>query len=402
MKSSSPIRVLLVEDSPVALIILKRMLSSSPEIVVVGEARTGKEALALIPQLQPQVICTDLHMPQMDGLEFTQEVMAKFPRPILVISSSVQAENTQNVFRLLQAGAVDVFPKPRGAIFANYESIRQELINKIKILSGVTVFTLRRKKTPPLPNQTLSAPKATLEKSSSQWRKSRLVPDKEKNILLTINNEKTNLLQFHPKELARDSIFSSTCLEKKVLAIGASTGGPQALHTILSQLPSDFPVPILCVQHISEGFLQGLVDWLASESPLQVKIAGAGELPKPGTVYFPPEGVHLELDFQGRFKYSSAPPIAGHRPSVTVMFNSVARYYGKAAIGVLLTGMGRDGAEGLQAIAAAGGLTIAQDEKTCIVFGMPKEAIALGAVHHVLPIHEIASVLIAKLGLKKV
>lgn len=401
MKPSSPIRVLLVEDSPVALIILKRMLSSSPEIVVVGEARTGKEALALIPQLQPQVICTDLHMPQMDGLEFTQEVMAKFPRPILVISASVQAENTQNVFRLLQAGAVDVFPKPRGAIFANYESMRQELINKIKILSGVTVFTLRRKKSSPLPTpQTPSTPKTTLEKNSSQWRKNRLVADKEKNILLTTNEEKTNLLYLHSK--ARDSIFSSTCLDKKVLAIGASTGGPQALHTILSQLPSDFPVPILCVQHISEGFLQGLVDWLASESHLQVKIADAGELPKPGIVYFPPERLHLELDSQGRFKYSSAPPMAGHRPSVTVMFNSVARYYGKAAIGVLLTGMGRDGAEGLQAIAAAGGLTIAQDEKTCVVFGMPKEAIALGAVHHVLPIHEIASVLIAKLGLKKV
>lgn len=430
--SPSPIRVLLVEDSPVALIVLKRMLSSSPEIVVVGEARTGKEALALIPQLQPQVICTDLHMPQMDGLEFTEEVMANFPRPILVISASVQAENTQNVFRLLQAGAVDVFPKPRGAIAANYESMRQELIGKIKILSGVAVFTLRRKKSTPSPNaaSAVSLVKAPVEKGSAAVRPpgSREPREKEKSAPAEngsgIKDQgKTNsLLTSRASAIARGStpksppptapsarksagdapFFSANSSTRRVLAIGASTGGPQALHAIFSQLPADLPVPVLCVQHISEGFLQGLVDWLASESRLSVKIASAGEWPKAGAVYFPPERMHLELDSQGRFSYSSAPPMSGHRPSVTVTFNAVAKYYGKGAVGVLLTGMGRDGADGMQAIANAGGLTIAQDEKTCVVFGMPKEAIALGAARHVLPINEIAPMLIAKLGARKI
>ncbi|MCD8485837.1 MAG: response regulator [Desertifilum sp.] len=140
-----PIRVLLVEDSPIALAILKRILSSSPDIEIVGTARTGKEALALIPQVQPQVICTDLHMPQMDGLELTQEVMATFPKPILVVSASVQDRASENVFKLLQAGAIDVFPKPLAGSAADYEKVKNELISKIKILAGVSVFTQRRR-----------------------------------------------------------------------------------------------------------------------------------------------------------------------------------------------------------------------------------------------------------------
>jgi two-component system chemotaxis response regulator CheB len=182
----------------------------------------------------------------------------------------------------------------------------------------------------------------------------------------------------------------------KVVAIGASTGGPQALHTIISQLPASFPVPVICVQHISEGFLKGLVDWLASGSKLQIKIAVAGELPQPGSVYFPPEKRHLQLDKSGRFIYSNALPLNGHCPSVTVTFNSVASFYSRSALGVLLTGMGKDGADGMLAIAQAGGLTIAQDETTSIVFGMPKEAIALGAVQHILPINAIAPLLLNK------
>jgi two-component system chemotaxis response regulator CheB len=154
---------------------------------------------------------------------------------------------------------------------------------------------------------------------------------------------------------------------------------------------------VICIQHISEGFLQGLVDWLGFESKLPVKIAGFGEFPQAGIVYFPPEKRHLELDAQGRFIYSEAAREAGHCPSVTVTFKSVASFYGRGAAGVLLTGMGRDGAEGMLAIAQAGGLTIAQNEASCVVFGMPKEAIALGAAQHVLPVSAIAPLLLAKL-----
>jgi len=412
----------------VATTILKRMLGSCPDIVVVGTARTGTEGLALIPALQPHVICTDLHMPQMDGLEFTQEVMANFPRPILVISSSVHEENTQNVFRLLQAGAVDVFPKPRGAIGSNYESVRLELINKIKILSGVAVFTLRRKQAnADAPSGSLSAaPKGSRTErqavSSVRAHKEpldcKVVPKREpgnEGGVAVQRGRATPRCGYSapdsppppptPKPATSplclpmaDKNFAATPQQlSKVVAIGASTGGPQALHAVLTQLPNNFPVPVICVQHISEGFLQGLVDWLASECQLPVKIAPAYECPKPGTVYFPPEGRHLELDARGRFLYSAAPPVSGHRPSVSVTFNSVASFCGKGAAGVLLTGMGRDGADGLLAIAKAGGLTVAQDEASCVVFGMPKEAIALGAARHILPVSEIASLLVNQL-----
>ncbi len=160
-------------------------------------------------------------------------------------------------------------------------------------------------------------------------------------------------------------------------------------------------MPVICIQHISEGFLQGLLDWLASKCRLQVKIAQVGESPLPGIIYFPAEKKHLELDSQGRFTYSVFPPLDGHRPSVTVTFKSVANFYGRATAGVLLTGMGRDGAEGMRAIASTGGITIAQDEKSCVVFGMPKEAIALGAVKHILPLQEIAPLLLTSVFVRK-
>src|SRR6478672_1004917 len=373
--SKSPIRVLLVEDSPIALTILKRMLESVPEIEVVGTARTGKEALSLIPQIQPHVICTDFHMPQMNGLEFTREVMATFPRPILIISASVQKEDSQNVFQLLQAGAVDIFPKPAAGLASDYARARQELINKIKILSGVTVFTQHRR-----------------TEANKNWVSP---PKKELSVSdRTLPTAKIPAAQKISKPVPNFATFK----QPKILVIGASTGGPQALHTIFNALPANFPIPILCIQHISEGFLQGLVDWLALKSHLPIKIAPEGELPQSGTIYFAPEKRHLELNAQGRFVYLEAPAVGGHCPSITVTFNSVAKLYRQSAMGVLLTGMGRDGADGMYAIASAGGLTIAQDEASCVVFGMPKEAIALGAAHYILPIQDIAPILLTKIA----
>ena len=358
----SPIKVLLVEDSPVATIVLKRIFDASPEIQVVGTACNGLEALELIPKLQPEVICTDLNMAQMNGLEFTQEVMKKYPRPILIISASVQAKDTQNVFQLLKAGALDVFPKPIGGLASDYDRLANELIAKVKVLSGVKVFTRHQKL-------------GVIEKSDR--------PIKQ-----------INQLPMHKYGLCSENLNLQTI---KLLAVGASTGGPQALNSIIAQFPANLPVPIICIQHISEGFLQGLVDWLGCESKLPVKIAGLGEFPQAGIVYFPPEKRHLELDFQGRFIYSEAVHEVGHCPSITVTLKSVANSYGRAAAGVLLTGMGRDGAEGMLAIARGGGLTIAQDEASSVVFGMPKEAIALGAAQHVLPLGAIAPLLLAKL-----
>lgn len=352
-----PIRVLLVEDSPIALAILKRILSASPDIEIVGTARTGLEAIALIPKVQPQVICTDLHMPEMNGLELTKVVMSTTPKPILVISTSVQHRDSEKAFQMLQAGAVDIFPKPSAGLGTDYIRIQQELISRIKVLAGVSVFTLRgtRVQEPVSSPPTPSPP--------------------------PIRSESVPVPSFSSKVV-------------KMIAIGASTGGPQALQKILSQLPKSLPVPIICVQHISEGFLQGLITWLDQHCELTVMIAPSGELPKPGFVYFPPERQHLELNSVGRFIHSSAPPVGGHRPSIDVTFSSVAQFYGAASMGILLTGMGRDGAEGLLKMSKAGGLTIAQNEETCVVFGMPNVAIALGGAQQVLPVEAIAPTLL--------
>jgi two-component system chemotaxis response regulator CheB len=344
-----PIRVLLVEDSQIALVILKRILNSSPHIEVVGEACTGLEALSLLPHVEPDVICTDLHMPKMDGLKFTAKVMALYPRPILVISASVQEEDTQQVFKLLEAGAVDICPKPLSGLGIDNDSFKKELIQKVQVLAGVKVLTRRPKP-----------------------------------------------LEVKPEVGQKFPVFAASLYPTpKIVAIGASTGGPQALYDILTQLPSDFPVPIICIQHICLGFLQGLMDWLADSCSLPIQIAQLGEIPQPGRIYFPPEQRHLEIDTRGRFVYSDSPPLGGHRPSVTVTFVSIAKFYGKAAAGILLTGMGRDGTDGMQAIAEAGGFTVAQDEATSVVFGMPKEAINLGAAKQILPIQAIAPALMS-------
>ncbi len=344
--SQKPIRVLLVDDSPLALVVLRRMLATSPDIEVVGAAANGREALVLIPLLQPTLICTDYHMPEMNGLELTQQVMARFPRPILVVSSAVGEADTDRVFALLEAGAVDVFPKPRGGLEMDALAAEQ-FVKKVKIVAGVWVLG----RSPKEPGVRNPAPAP------------RLAP-------------------------------ACGARAPRIVAIGASTGGPPALQTILSHLPGHFPLPILCVQHISIGFLSGLVSWLATSCQVKVLIARTDEIPQPGCVYFPPENNHLLIDRKGRLQPSNDPLFGGHRPSVTVTFRSVAEYYGDTAIGVLLTGMGRDGGEGMQSLAQVGALTIAQDEASCVVFGMPKDAVERGAARAVLPIGDIARALI--------
>jgi two-component system chemotaxis response regulator CheB len=351
------IRVLLVEDSLVVLTILKRMLSTSPDLEIVGTAATGQKALALIPQVQPRVICTDLQMPGMDGLEFIRQVMRCYPCPILVLSAAIDRENTQQIFNVLQAGAIDILPKPMSGVTHDSDALKQELITKIKVLSGVKVFTFRQHlKTNNLPDRVPEIPNANAGFSASPSRRF------------------------------------------KVVGIGASTGGPQALQKILTQLPPDFPVPIICVQHISTGFLAGLVSWLSAECQLPIKIARSGESPLPGTVYFAPENHQLRLYKSGKFTISSQLDFSGYQPSVTVTFQSIAQFYSSGAIGILLTGMGKDGGVGMQAIKQAGGLTIAQDEASSIIFGMPKEAIRLGAVDRVLSLDSIPVILQHQIG----
>jgi two-component system chemotaxis response regulator CheB len=349
------IRVLLVDDSPIVLHILQRLLSRSPEIQVVGTAVDGREALELVSSLNPDVICTDLYMPVMDGLEFTREVMANYPRPILAVSVAVEP-GSPNIFRLLEAGALDVYSKPRDILNGDMDKLALELASKIRILAGVHVF--RRNK------NSSGAPVAKLASK--------------------------------PPGMPRPQT------PVRMVVIGASTGGPQALHHILTHLPASFPVPIVCVQHIGSNFLSEMVNWLDKVSPLPVRKAVHGVTPQAGMVYFAPEDAHLELDRGGRFALSLAAPLDGHRPSVTITMCAAARCYGTGTVGVLLTGMGQDGAQGMASIAATGGITIAQDEASSAVYGMAKQAVDLGAVQHILPLEQIApalgSLLKAELG----
>jgi two-component system chemotaxis response regulator CheB len=351
---SSPIKVFLVEDSPVALKILESLLADCPEITIAGTARNGLEAIDKIPKVQPDVICTDLLMGKMDGLELTQQVMAKYPKPILIISQAVEGNTSEMAVRLLKAGAVDIFTKPKSGLVEDYQQSRATLIHKIKILSGVKVFTK------PI-RPALVYPKPT------------------------------------PSTLPLPSSIPG---EYKVLTIGASTGGPQALQKVLGQLPLNFPLPVVCIQHISEGFLSSLVNWMDAECTLTVKIAEEREPLRPGFVYFAPEKYHLMVDNQGRCFYSAAAPLGGHRPAIGITFESLASVYGKGVIAALLTGMGRDGAEGLKIIAEKGGLTIAQDEASSIIYGMPQEAARLGAARKILDIDAIAPFILKSLQTK--
>lgn len=337
-------KVVLVEDSPVALEILQRLLKSSPDVDVVGVARDGVEGLEVIHRTRPDVICTDLLMDNMDGLELTKRVMANDPRPILVISNFVRKTDVDNVFRLLQAGAADIFPKPMTDSPTDYERLKAALVTKIKVLSNMKVAQKR--------------PQQFLKVSGS----------------LSVNQP----------------LMTNVNSRLKVISIGASTGALPALQKILGQLPANFPLPIICTIHVSQGVLSNLVNWLSSKCPLQAKIAEVGEYPLPGHIYFAPEKCDLELDKTGKFIYSNCPTENKHCPSINVTFQSVSKYYSKATAGVLLAGIGTDGAKGLQAIAHAGGITIGQDGG----FGMVKEAINLNAVQQVLGVEKIASFLL--------
>ncbi|VEP12069.1 Chemotaxis response regulator protein-glutamate methylesterase [Hyella patelloides LEGE 07179] len=370
-----PIKVFLVEDSPVALTILQRILASSPEIEIVGTASDGISALKHIPRLKPDVVCTDLLMGKMDGLELTKKLMAEFPKPILVISDVVTANDTQKIGQLLDAGIVDVFPKPTTGFIQDYEQQKNDLIYKIKIISGVKVFTKRNYERNHINNNRKT------DTSQRLLRRTTTEP------ALTVG-QNTNY-----KPLINQKITNY-----QIVAIGVSTGGPKAMQQIVSKLPANFPLPIVCTQHISTGFLKSLISWLSLETKLKIKIAELGEKPLPGIVYYAPEQYHLEIDNKGRFAYSQAPPIDSHCPSVNIMMQSLAQFYGKSTIGILLTGMGKDGVTGMQDIYHSGGLTIAQDEASSIIFGMPQEAIKSGIVQQVLPLKDIAPFLIRQVG----
>ena len=343
------INVLIVEDSPVVREFLIYILSSDPQIHIIGIATNGEEALKAAGKKKPDVITMDIHMPKMDGFEATRRIMETNPVPIIIVSGSSTTDEVATTFHALEMGALTVVPRPNGLGHAEYETTAKELIQTVKLMSEVKV--VRRWARP----------------SRDATPAPRLPPDRD-----------TGVKHAHSAKIG-------------LVAIGASTGGPQVLQTILSALPGDFSAPVLIVQHIATGFLQGLVEWLAGSCALPIRIARHGESLLAGQVYAAPDGNQMGVRQGGIINLSPGEPEHGHRPSVSYLFRSVAEVYGRNAIGILLTGMGKDGAEGLKQMKERGAVTIAQDEKTSIVFGMPAEAINQDAVMYVLTPEEIAA-----------
>ncbi|HUY14645.1 MAG TPA: chemotaxis response regulator protein-glutamate methylesterase [Terriglobia bacterium] len=346
------IRVLIVEDSAVIREFLVHILSSDPEVEVIGTAENGEQALAAVAQTKPDVITMDVHMPRMNGFDATRRIMETRPTPIVIVSGTLDITEATHAFRAMEAGALAVLQRPAGIGDPDHEVSAADLIRTVKLMAEVKV--VRR------------------------WTRSR-PPDVIPAGSLPVE------VRVPAGEIA-------------VVAMGASTGGPPALQSILSRLPKRFPVPVLVVQHTAAGFTDGFVEWLAQSSNLPVHVPTQGEHILPGHAYVAPEGFHMQVRIDGRIWLSMEEPENGLRPSVSSLFRSVAKVYGKKAIGVLLTGMGKDGARELKLMKEQGAVTIAQDRESSVVHGMPGEAIALGAAAYVLSPEEIALALTSLVG----
>ena len=345
---TGPIRVVIADDSLVAREMLSTILSSDADIEVVGTAATGSEVVELVRRLGPDLVTMDIHMPRMDGLEATERIMAFHPTPILVVSSSVHGEGVGLAFEALKLGALEVIKKPEPRDWADLARIGKEILRSVKILARVRVITHVQ--------------------GRRGYRDERGVAT----------------LPRHP-------------VARGVVAIGSSTGGPSALHAIFSALPADLKAPILVAQHIADGFVPGLVDWLDTSSAIHVVAAEDGTALTPGTAYVAPTRANIVHDGK-RISLSEPPAGQLYVPSADSLFESVARSFGKRALGVVLTGMGADGAVGLARMHELGALTIAQDEESSTVFGMPKSAIDAGAVDRVLPLDEIGPTIAELVG----
>lgn len=342
MSAGGTINVMVVEDSIVARQLLVHILTSDPAIRVVGCATSGEEAIAMLAEAKPDVVTMDIVMPKMDGFETTRLLMETQPLPIVIVSSNYDPNNIAQTFRALEAGAVAAVEKPPGLQDPTHAVRAKKLIDTVKAMSEVRV--VRR------------------------WPKTRA-----------------------PVEAPPPVVKSSG--EIRLIAIGASTGGPVVLQTILTRVAKPLPVPVVVVQHISSGFIQGLADWLNVVTGLQVKVAGDGERLLPGTVYLAPDDCQMKVQAGGRLACVQAGAENGLRPSVSYLFRSVAATYRDSAVGILLTGMGRDGAAELKLMRDSGAITIAQDKESSVVFGMPGEAVKCGAAVHVLPPESIGDAL---------
>lgn len=340
---SKPIRVLIAEDSPTARALLVDLFGTSPDFTVAGAVENGADAVERAIQLSPDLIIMDVYMPILDGLDATKEIMRESPTPIVMVSGSASTRDVALGLSAMQAGALILMGKPGGPNSPGYEDDSRQLLSMAKAMAGVKVVRRWDSSGSTRPRQG----RPMIDQTPVAGRRVRLV------------------------------------------AIGTSTGGPAALHRILIDLPSGFPVPIVVVQHMAHGFIEGLAKWLSANVALRVVVATGGEVLQPGTVYLGADDTHLGVASDGRVAPSKAAAIGGFRPSVDFLFDSCGRAYGGGVAALILTGMGQDGVDGLRTVKARGGHVIAQDELSSIVFGMNGKAIEFGLVDEVLPLEAI-------------
>jgi len=332
------IRVLIVEDSKVIREFLEYIVGQDPRLEVAGAAGSAEEALAVLARLSPDVISMDIRLPGMNGFEATQRIMSEKPTPIVVVSASVECADLKITMNALQAGALTVLEKPIGTTSADYEALSQRLCTQLAIMSQVKVVRQRTSPRSPVRVERQVAP---------------------------------------PRG------------DYRMLGIVSSTGGPNALVQLLGRFGCGFPLPIALVQHITSSFLEGFALWLESACPFSVVIVKERTSLAPGKIYLADRDRHLRV-LPGYVQLDSGDPVCAQRPSGTVLFASIAEAYGPQAIGVILTGMGEDGARGLLQLRDRGGYTIAEHESTAVVYGMPAEAVRLGGACESLPLPEIA------------
>jgi two-component system, chemotaxis family, protein-glutamate methylesterase/glutaminase len=343
MAPQSRVRVMIVEDSLVVRQLLAHIIASDPRLVVAAAVSSAEEALREIGRVRPDVVSMDIRLPGMDGLEATRRIMSEHPTPIVVIADSIEDSSLKISMNALRAGALTVVEKPVGLSSTGYAAISSTICTQLYIMSQVPVVRRR----------------------SFAWREDAVAPV--------------------PK---REPDWSP--MRPSIMGIAASTGGPPALAKVLGALPKDFPLPVLLVQHMGPPFMEGFAAWLNGLMPLDVRLAQDQEIPAAGYVYVAPGDRHLTLSPAGTLRVSAEPPVGNQRPSATVLFQSLARAAGRRGLGVILTGMGEDGAEGLVEMRRAGGYAVAEDETTAVVYGMPAAAARMGGVDVSLPLDMIA------------
>jgi two-component system, chemotaxis family, protein-glutamate methylesterase/glutaminase len=382
-----PIKVLVVEDSPTVGALISNIVKSDPALELVGLAKDGTEAIRMVSRLRPNVITMDVHMPHMNGLEATEYIMAHYPTPILVLTASLAKQDVNLGMQMLSAGAVDIMEKPAD----DWEKARQRLLERIKLISRIRVIThLRGKRNLKIgeigvSTATLQAPISTKPKKAISHENAPTAP---------LDPSKIHRLKPEP---TKPDWTAPKGVKFAVVAIAASTGGPPALAKLFKALPKEVPVPIFVVQHIPSGFGVGLAEWLNTESNLPVKNAQENEKPLPGRIYLPADDTHLELHPNGLLHLSKEAARFGLRPSADITFESLAKVFPGKTLGVILTGMGKDGTLGMRSLKDAGGYNVAQDEATSVIFGMPKAAIEAKVVDLVLPLDQIAPFITASI-----